>query len=83
MHTLRICVLLLGIASTALFTGCAEELWGTCCACECEQTCPVTGSAVTSAEEMECWETCDTLCMFAGCGDVVDASVCDLEYEGD
>ncbi len=83
MYTLRVCLLLLGLASIALFAGCAEELWSECCACECEQTCPATGSALTSSEEMECWETCENLCMFVGCGQVVDVEACDLEYEGD
>ena len=81
MHPLRVCVLLLVIASTALLTGCSEELWATCCACECEQECPATGSALTSAEEMECWESCENVCMFLGCGDLVDVAECDLEHD--
>ncbi len=80
MHTLRAFVLLLGIAFSAVLAGCGEELWATCCDCECEQACPAQGSALTSSEEMECWESCETVCMFFGCGDVVDVAECDLEF---
>lgn len=82
MLTLRVFVLLLGIASTAFLTGCGEELWSPCCDCECEQTCPAQGSSLTSSEEMECWESCENVCMFFGCGHVVDVAACDLEFEG-